>query len=526
MSDLIEMLSNDSHTGADRATYLLLKASEDGLDLKDELANYIERHDKLDAIAGAIADAKFKSLRLEYFLSMEGTAYGSYGRTTRGADERLSLCLPDAQESLSPGDPVIIDEESGTIVDKAQFRPTTGSIGTIVSVCDGVTVVSLAGLEYVYRMAPNSDVRPGQKVVCDEQRKFIVQAAPHQDTQRTMFVPIEHIDAVASNYVDLHGACKELTFRAMSMSEHADWARRLGVRGTSSFMLCGPTGTGKSTAMKVVAKNLANYAEYKTGSRVSRLIVADASQFYSPYFGETEQKIKAWFESLKEIGSQKYLDDNGNDVSLPLVVCFEEAEALFANRGSSGVNNRLFDGPVALMLSLSSSVGSEINTQVMIVITSNRPHLLDTAAMRRFGMRKLYFGCLQMKQASQVIKARIENVELDSPQDVFCDQVVSHLYKCKQPAIATVKFKDGKSMHFYPRQLITPAVIEEFVSASVDETLHKAVEDEKFRPLSSQTVNAQADKYFASLQSTMTLDTLREFVPEAFDSREPVCEVM
>ena len=63
-------------------------------------------------------------------------------------------------------------------------------------------------------------------------------------------------------------------------------------------------GTGKSYHLKLLATEIHDFVEALTGVRTSRLVMLDASNFWCPYFGETEQRIARWAAKLEQLGSR------------------------------------------------------------------------------------------------------------------------------------------------------------------------------------------------------------------------------
>src|SRR5262249_58462547 len=131
---------------------------------------------------------------------------------------------------------------------------------------------------------------------------------------------------------------------------------------------------------------LTDFVEGLTGQRVSRLVMCDASSFYSPLFGATEENIKRWFESLARLGKLVLRGKDGRPVKVPLLVVLEEAEALLRGRGEGGGSSHLFDRPLALMLQKLDAITNELEVPLIFCSTTNRPDLVDPAARRRLGV--------------------------------------------------------------------------------------------------------------------------------------------
>src|SRR5262249_6130750 len=174
-----------------------------------------------------------------------------------------------------------------------------------------------------------------------------------------------------------------------------------------SYLFVGPTGTGKTFLLKILARELTDYIQDLTGQRISRLVMCDAASFYSPWFGQTEENINKWFEKLAKLGGMSLRTKDGKDVRVPLIVVLEEAEALLRGRGEMGGSSHLFDRPLALILQKLDALTNELNIPLIFISTTNRPDLVDPAARRRLGISQVTFGMLTTGQAASVLAKKI-----------------------------------------------------------------------------------------------------------------------
>lgn len=117
----------------------------------------------------------------------------------------------------------------------------------------------------------------------------------------------------------------------------------------------GPSGTGKTMAAHVIAKEL-GYLLYRI----------DYSSIHSKYIGETEKSLKAIFEAARGV---------------PGVLLFDEGDAIFATRSnqeSGSSTERYSNGEVNFLL-------QELERfEGIIIISTNLEKNMDEAFMRRF----------------------------------------------------------------------------------------------------------------------------------------------
>jgi SpoVK/Ycf46/Vps4 family AAA+-type ATPase len=258
--------------------------------------------------------------------------------------------------------------------------------------------------------------------------------------------------------------------------------------------------------------------------------MCDASSFFSPWFGQTEQNINSWFDRLRRVGSQTLRTRDNREIKSPLLVVMEEAEGLFRSRGEFGGSSHLFDRPLAQILQKLDSLTEDLDIPLIFCATSNRPDLLDTAARRRLGVRQATFGMLSAGQASSVLAKKLHpdlplrgssppNGEL---RQAAINQVLSYLYgDDPDQGVAQIHLRNGERRPLCRHDLVTPAAIEMAVSTAIDESLRQSGEAGMLLGIDGSGIVRALQSYFANLATTIRPHNLREYCPEWF-AEEPI----
>jgi transitional endoplasmic reticulum ATPase len=137
--------------------------------------------------------------------------------------------------------------------------------------------------------------------------------------------------------------------------EYPEVFEAMDMQSAKGVMLYGPPGTGKT----LLAKAVANEAE-------SNFISVKGPELLNKYVGESEKGVREIFKKARE--------------NAPTVVFFDEIDSIATERGrntgDSGVSERVVS---QLLTELD---GLETLEDVVVIATSNRPDLIDSALLR------------------------------------------------------------------------------------------------------------------------------------------------
>jgi transitional endoplasmic reticulum ATPase len=120
-------------------------------------------------------------------------------------------------------------------------------------------------------------------------------------------------------------------------------------------MLYGPPGTGKT----LLAKAVANEAD-------SNFISIKGPELLNKYVGESEKGVREVFKKARE--------------NAPTVVFFDEIDSIATERGRNSGDSGVSERMVSQLLT--ELDGLEALEDVVVIATSNRPDLIDSALLR------------------------------------------------------------------------------------------------------------------------------------------------
>ncbi|HSE03085.1 MAG TPA: proteasome ATPase [Methylomirabilota bacterium] len=181
---------------------------------------------------------------------------------------------------------------------------------------------------------------------------------------------------------------------------YADYYKEHHLAPPKGVLLYGPPGCGKTMIAKAVANNLAARISEKRGEKVKGFFLnIKGPELLNKYVGETERKIREIFIKAREKAAE----------DVPVVVFFDEMDALFRTRGS-GISS---DVETTIVPQLLAEIdGVEHLKNVIVIGASNRQDLIDPAILRP--------GRLD-------VKIKIERPDAASAVDIFNKYMTTEL---------------------------------------------------------------------------------------------------
>jgi len=137
--------------------------------------------------------------------------------------------------------------------------------------------------------------------------------------------------------------------------EYGDVFEAMDLQAAKGVMLYGPPGTGKT----LLAKAVANESD-------SNFISVKGPELLDKYVGESEKGVREIFSKARE--------------NAPTVIFFDEIDAIAGERGGNSSDSGVGERVVSQLLT--ELDGIEELEDVVVVATTNRPDLIDSALLR------------------------------------------------------------------------------------------------------------------------------------------------
>ena len=274
-------------------------------------------------------------------------------------------------ESLRPGQELILNEALNVIA--AAGYEIQGDVVVLKERLDGeraIVTLRADGEKIAVIADPLRSMRlnPGDQLLMDPKSGYVLERLPKSEVQD---LALEEVPDVG--YEDVGGLSAQIHAIEDAVELpylYADDYKEHKLRPTKGVLLYGPPGCGKTMIAKAVANSLAQKVSKERGETINGYFLnVKGPELLDKFVGETERKIREVFRKAKE----KAADD------VPVVIFFDEMDALFRTRGS-GISSDVEHTIVPQFLTEVDGVEGLRN--VVVIGASNRPDLIDPAILR------------------------------------------------------------------------------------------------------------------------------------------------
>src|SRR5262245_51388825 len=306
-----------------------------------------------------------------YGVYLSDNCDGTVNVLSQGRKVKVSLRPSLRAEDIRPGQELVLNEGLN-VVETAGYE-IQGEVVVLTEQLDsGRAVVAFGsdqrGVRIIADPLRSTRLRAGDHLLMDAKSGYLLEKLPKSEVED---LSLEEVPDISYDDIGGLGTQIETIKDAVELPYlYADYYKEHHLAPPKGVLLYGPPGCGKTMIAKAVANNLAARISEKRGERVKGFFLnIKGPELLNKYVGETERKIREICIKAREKAAE----------DVPVVVFFDEMDALFRTRGS-GISS---DVETTIVPQLLAEIdGVEHLKNVIVIGASNRQDLIDPAIHR------------------------------------------------------------------------------------------------------------------------------------------------
>jgi proteasome-associated ATPase len=306
-----------------------------------------------------------------YGVYLSANEDGTVNILSQGRKVKVNLHPSIKATDLNPGQELILNE--GLNVVEAAGYEIQGEVVILKELMEDhrAVVTQRADEDKVGIVAEplrSVKLKVGDHILMDGKSGYLLEKLPKSEVEDLALEEVPDI-----SYEDIGGLGDQLESIKDAVELpylYADYYKEHHLAPPKGVLLYGPPGCGKTMIAKAVANNLAARISEKRGEKVKGYFLSiKGPELLNKYVGETERKIREIFVKAREKAAE----------DVPVVIFFDEMDALFRTRGS-GISSDVETTIVPQLLA--ELDGVEAVKNVIVIGASNRQDLIDPAILR------------------------------------------------------------------------------------------------------------------------------------------------
>jgi ATP-dependent 26S proteasome regulatory subunit len=425
-----------------------------------------------------------------------------------GPKPRVQIVTPDGQErcpvlhprlrlaDLQLGMTVYLDPKGAVVLGVAPGSPRVGQEGTFLRQVAGTTLIEatlqgerliLHGSRPVLDAIAAGTLTSGSRLLVCPRRHLALGVVPPESDYGHRFLDRSRVpDVVAERDIGKpHWILAHMIKRLRVFLFRPDLLKRFDLRPRFAVLLTGPSGCGKTLTLRAFLREFDRALVERTGRQDlgSRVIRVRVAELLSEWLGRSDKNIEDLFNDIRTVAGTPIQTARGEKLLLPVVVILEEVEGIARRRGEPGAAT--YDRILATLLQRLDDPTDELGKLPLLLIsTSNRPDLIDSAMCRRLGLQARYtrldregfVAVLDKKLKPNYPYAPVADWTPERVRDDIIKQAGGFFFGAGASSAGAVEIvlDDGREIVKRRRDFLTGGIIEQAVAGAIDQAVFAA----------------------------------------------------
>lgn len=263
--------------------------------------------------------------------------------------------------------------------------------------------------------------------------------------------------------------------------------RRFKLRPCITRLLCGVSGTGKTLAVQAIHRQMYEIMAEVTGVPMTelpqRVFKFKPSQVLSMWLGQSDKNADRIFDEIEKV-AETTLTVDGQEYQLPVLVVMEEADAIGRARGQD--HDGIYDRIMTTILQRLDPNREGLSSKLVVFLsTTNEPHIVDPAFLRRIGGSVEIFGRLNQRAFNDILRKHVAGLPANNgngDQGKAWEEImkgIDHLLFDEHSDDGVVEMAcSGGNLIKYRRDFLTGALIDRAVQEAASEAWEESLKNE------------------------------------------------
>lgn len=247
---------------------------------------------------------------------------------------------------------------------------------------------------------------------------------------------------------------------------YPDLYKRYQFSQPKGFLLHGPPGCGKTMIGKATAASLVKQLREKGGENIEEFFLhVKGPEILNMWLGESERLVREIFAKAR---------DKRKSGFLPFIF-IDEAESILGTRRSSRSHNIT---STLVPMFCAEMDGIESIQEMVIILASNRPDLIDPAVLRPGRIdRKIKVERPDREEAKEILGIYLSNdLPLQGEREALLKGLVENLFnRSESNRVLEIRLRNGKQEILYRSDLISGAILASIVHRAKERTIRRAI---------------------------------------------------